>query len=52
MLFVDINKQFRDRLDFELNLLMIGLNFDALLSRENGFFGVMESKKLRSLAGW
>ena len=37
MLFVDISKQFGDRLDFDLNLLMIGLNFDAFLSRESGF---------------
>ena len=39
MLFFDISKQFRDRLDFYLNLLMIGLNLDAFLSRESGFFG-------------
>jgi len=39
MLFVDISKQFGDRLDFDLNLLMIGLNFDAFLPRESGFWG-------------
>ena len=36
---VGIKKQIGDFLDFDLNLLIIGLNFDAFLSRESLIFG-------------
>ena len=45
MLFVDISIQFGDRLDFDLNLLMIGLNFEAFLAWDSLFLDGMEIQK-------
>ena len=36
-IFTDNNKQFSDLFDFDLNLLMIDLNFDVFPSRESVF---------------
>jgi hypothetical protein len=48
---VDIKQQIDDFLDFDLNLLIIGLNFDAFLSRESSVFGGDGTSKTLVLAG-
>ena len=44
-LFIDTNKQFGSFLDLSLNLLMIGLNFEAFLARNSLFLDGMETQK-------
>ena len=44
-LFIDTNKQFGSFLDLSLNLLMIGLNFEAFLAWDSLFLDGMEIQK-------